>query len=149
VQHERQPLRGSERLEHHEERETDRVGLQRFLLGVNPVRPARNRLRHVRGQRLLAPRLPRPQHVEAHSRDNGRQPSPEVLDAARVGAAEPEPGFLDGVLRLAQRAEHPVGDPAQMAPVLLEPPRQPVALLHGHIPSRRTVIMVTHGTQRL
>ena len=34
VQHEREPLRGRQRLEHDQQREPDRVGEQRFLLGV-------------------------------------------------------------------------------------------------------------------
>jgi hypothetical protein len=37
VQHEREPLGGSERLQHHEQRETDRVGQERLLLGVDAV----------------------------------------------------------------------------------------------------------------
>src|SRR5882762_1362361 len=49
--------------------------------------------------------LARAQHVEAHPRDHRRQPSAEVLNAARAGAAEMEPGLLDGVVRLALRTE--------------------------------------------
>jgi hypothetical protein len=37
VQHEREPLGGSQRVEHHEQREPDRVGEERFLLGVDAV----------------------------------------------------------------------------------------------------------------
>ena len=37
VQHEREPLGGSQRFEHHEQRETDRVGQQGFMLGGSPV----------------------------------------------------------------------------------------------------------------
>ena len=63
----------------------------------------------------------RAQHVEAHPRATTvvSQP-PEVLDVARVGAAEPQPGLLDGVVGLAQRAEHPVGHRPQVGAVLLE-----------------------------
>ena len=47
-----------------------------------------------------------------------------------VGAAEPEPGLLHGVVRLAQRAEHPVGHRPQVGAVGLEPLRQPVVFVH-------------------
>jgi hypothetical protein len=52
-------------------------------------------------QALLAPRLAGAQHVQANPRDDRRQPSREVLDAAHVGAAHAQPGFLDGVVGLA------------------------------------------------
>ena len=42
-----------------------------------------------------------------------------------VGAAEPQPGLLDGVVGLAQRAEHPVGDRPQVGAVLVESLGQP------------------------
>ena len=44
----------------------------------------------------------------------------QVLDAGGVGPVEADPGLLDGIVRLAQRAEHAVGHGAQVAPVLLE-----------------------------
>jgi hypothetical protein len=62
VQHERHPLGGSQRLEHHEQRQTDRVGQQRFLLRVDPVLAAPDRLGHVRVQGLLSMQLARAQH---------------------------------------------------------------------------------------
>ena len=37
MQHERDPLGGSELFEHHEQCETDRFGQQRFVLWVDPV----------------------------------------------------------------------------------------------------------------
>jgi hypothetical protein len=37
----------------------------------------------------------------SETRATGRQPATEVLHLARVGAAEPQPGFLDGVVCLA------------------------------------------------
>jgi hypothetical protein len=40
VQHERQPLGRRQRLEHDEQRETDRVGPQHFVLGVGAFRAA-------------------------------------------------------------------------------------------------------------
>src|SRR6059058_5633763 len=59
-----------------------------------------------------------------------REPSAEVLDAAGAGAAEPQPGFLDGVLRLAPGAQHPVGNPRQMCPAGLELLRHQVWFAH-------------------
>ena len=59
---------------------------------------------HVRPHRLLAPGAPRAQDVQRDPGDDGRQPGPEVLDVAGVGPAEADPGLLDGVVRLAERA---------------------------------------------
>src|SRR5262249_9723914 len=39
-------------------------------------------------------------------------------------------GLLHGVLRLAERAEHPVGHRPQVGPLRLEPLRQLVVLVH-------------------
>jgi len=167
VQHERQALGGIQGVEDHEQRETDRVGQQRFLLGVDPALTARAWLGHGRFQRLLAPRVARAQHVEADPRDHRGQPSAQVLDAARAGAAEVEPGLLYGVVRLGERAEHAVGHRLQVAPVGLELLRQPFVFVHqfysfmlfsqssderdatsstGHILSSRSVIVVTRET---
>src|SRR5262249_5049101 len=76
------------------------------------------------------------QHVEAYPRNDRCQPSAQVLDTARCGAAEPQPGFLDGVVRLGQRAEHPVGYRPQMVLVLHELLRQPVCFVHRSHSSR-------------
>src|SRR5258707_228371 len=140
---------------------------QCFLLGVNPALTARDWLGHGRIQGLLAPRVARAQHVEADPRDHRRQPSAQVLDAARVGAAEVEPGLLYGVVRLGERAEHPVGHRPQAGAVGLELLRQPFVFVHqfysfilfshnsderdatssiGHILSSRSVIVVTRET---
>ena len=45
-------------------------------------------------------------------------------------AAEVEPGLLYGVVRLGERAEHPVGHRSQVAPVGLELLRQPFVFVH-------------------
>ena len=83
VQHEGEPLGRRQRVEHDEQREADRVGQQRLVLGVD---------RRVRGSRSgrararpAAPRgaCARAQHVEADAGDDRRQPSAQVLDAAR------------------------------------------------------------------
>ena len=81
-------------------------------------------------ERFLAPHAARAQHVQADPRDDGGQPAAEVLDLVRVGAAEPQPGLLHGVVGLGHRAQHPVGDRPQARPVLLEPLGQPVLLAH-------------------
>ncbi len=134
MQHEREALGGLERVEHHQEREADRVGEQQLLFGVGRV-PA-VRARRLAVERLLAARLARAQHVQAYARDDGRQPALQVVDAAAVGAAEPEPGLLDRVLGLAERPEHPVGHPPQAAALGLEALRQPFVLVHrSHSPA--------------
>ncbi len=125
---------GVSRVEHDEQREPDRVREERFLLGAASARARRDRLGRVRGQRLLAPRLARPQHVEAHARDDRRQPAAEVVDLLAIGAAEPQPRLLDRVVCLAQRAEHPVGHAAQMGSVLFESLGQIVAFVRRRAP---------------
>jgi hypothetical protein len=59
-------------------------------------------------------------HVQTKARDDGGQPAAQVVDVADVGAVHPQPGFLDGVVGLAARIEHPVGDRSQVRTVLLE-----------------------------
>ena len=56
VEHEREPLGGAQRLEHHQQRETDGVGQQCLVLWVGPVGAVDDRLRDVHVERLLAPR---------------------------------------------------------------------------------------------
>jgi hypothetical protein len=88
-------------------------------------------------ERLLTSRLARAEHVQGAARDNGGQPGAEVLDLARVGAAEPQPSVLDSVLGLAERPQHPVGDRAQMRSLLLESVREPLLLIHVTFLPRR------------
>jgi hypothetical protein len=52
VQHEREPLGGSQRFKYHEQRETDRAGQQRFVFGVDPVRAAQDRVGYAQAQGL-------------------------------------------------------------------------------------------------
>ena len=86
-------------------------------------------------QRLLAPRLARAQRVEADAGDHRGQPAAEIVDAGGIGAAQPQPGFLHGIIRLARRAQHAVGDPLQMAAVGLELLGQPFFFFHrSHSP---------------
>ena len=130
MQYERDPLGGSQRFEHHEQRETDRVGEDRLVLGVDSGFVALDRVGRLGVERLLASRFARSQHVQAHPADDRRQPPAQVRDIARVRAAEPEPGFLYGIVRLAQGTKHPVGHRSQVGPVGLEPLRQPFTLAH-------------------
>ena len=119
-----------------------------LVLGIDGVVAEHDRVGHVRAERVLAPRLARAQHVEAHPRDDRRQPAAEVLDVAGVGAAEPDPRLLHGVVGLGARAEHPVRDRPQVGPVRLELLGQPSCLVHRHIPRRVAVIPVTEATRR-
>jgi hypothetical protein len=141
MEHERKPLRGAQRIEHDEQRRTDRLGEHRLALDIVVVG---HRLGNLRRDRLLAARLARAQHVEADTCDDGRQPAAEVLDLRRVGAAQPQPGFLDGILGLRARAEHAVGDCAQVCAVRLEAFGQKFLLVHRHIPAWRSVITMTN-----
>ena len=94
-------------------------------------------------QRLFAAGPPRPQHVQRDPGHHRGQPAAEVVHLAGVGPAQPQPGLLDGVVRLADRAQHPVRDRLQVAPVVLETLRQPVVAVHGHILRSRSVIPLT------
>jgi hypothetical protein len=87
VQDERQPLGRGQRVEHHEEREADRVGQQGLVLGLELALKADDGVGDVHIQGLLASSPSRAQHVQAHARDDRRQPSTEVLDLVRARSA--------------------------------------------------------------
>ena len=144
VKHESEPLRRRQVLEHDEQRKADRVGEQCLLLGIPVGFDAHNRLRQPAAGVVLAPGAPRLQHVEADSADDGGQPAADVPDVVRVGATQAQPRLLDGVLRLADRTEHPVGDGLEVAAVALELLRAPALLVHvGHTVRSGVVIGVT------
>ncbi len=130
VQHEGEPLGGGKHLQHHEQGEPDGVGEQRFLFRVDALFGADDRIREVDVQRVLPPRRARSKHVQTHPRRDRRQPTGEVLDLTGVAPAESQPRLLHGIVRLAEGAEHPVGDGAQVASMLLELPGQPVNFVH-------------------
>jgi hypothetical protein len=138
VQHERDPLGWRERFEYHEQREAYPVGQQRLVLGVDPVLAVHDGVGHsgARGfaqrpaEELLAPGPARSQHVQAHPTYDRGEPPAQVLDAARVGAVEAEPGLLHGVVCLAGRSKHPVGHRPQAGAVLLETVRKQLAFVH-------------------
>jgi hypothetical protein len=60
---------------------------------------------------------------------------------------EAKPGFLHGVFCLALRAEHPVGDRAQMSAVGLEALRQNFFFAHRHIPLAQSVMGMTNDVK--
>ncbi len=138
MQHEREPFSGIQRVEDHEQRETNRIGHKRFLLGIDYAVTVRDRRRELpRLQRLLTARLARAQQVEANPRDDGRQPAIKVRHRTHVGPADAQPRVLHGVVRLAQGTQHPEGHRPQMAPVGLELLCQPLALVRlVHVVSR-------------
>ena len=114
VQHERQPLGRRQRLQHHQQRQPDRVGQQRLVLRVDPS----SRLTIGSGTCTSSGssrRVSRERSMFRHTRATTvvSQP-PRFSTLAGVGAAEPQPGVLDGVVGLADRAEHPVGHRAQV-----------------------------------
>ena len=90
-------------------------------------------------ERLLAPGGARPQDVQTDASNDRGQPAAKVFDIAGSGAADPEPGVLDGVVGLDKRAEHPVGHRSQMGPVLLEAVGQPLVLVHRSHPPAASV----------
>ena len=97
MQHEGKPFRRRQRLQHHQQRRADIVGHLRLAF----IRIVRGRFRHMRPHRFLAARFPRPQHVQAHPRDDRGQPTAQVLDGGRVRPGQPQPGLLHGVIDLA------------------------------------------------
>ena len=89
VQHVGHALGRGQRLEHHEQRETDGIGHQHLLRGVGLLADRHDRLRHPRAYVVLAARLSGAQHVDAHSADDRGQPRASVVDRLLLGAAEP------------------------------------------------------------
>jgi len=102
VEHERETLRGREGVEHDEHREPDRVGKHGFLLGLEPAFGRDDGVRDVDLERFLAPDAARSQHVQAHPRDDRGEPPAEVLDLARVRAADAQPRVLHRVVGLGE-----------------------------------------------
>ncbi len=112
--------------QHDLEGQADRIGQEGLLLGLRIAGRADDGVREVSRQRLVPPDMARAQHVEADAGDDRRQPSPEVLDLTRVGPADSDPGVLDGVVGVGERAQHPVGDGPQVVTLLLEALHQPL-----------------------
>ena len=137
VEHEREPLRRRQRLEHDEQRQPDGVGHHRVALRPGVVRRADDRLRKPGSGELLVARLAPTKRVEADPADDHGQPASQVIGPARIAAVEPQPGLLHGVLGLADRSEHAVAHRAQVPAVSLE-------LLGEPLLSRLAVPAVRH-----
>ncbi len=132
VQHEGEALRRLEGLQHHEERESDRVGEHGVGLRIH-VGASDDRIGHVHViviEGILPARGPRSQHIQAHARDDGRQPGAQVFDGADIGPAQSNPAFLDRVLGFGRGPEHPVRHRAQMSAVLFKLPGEPFRCGH-------------------
>ena len=67
---------------------------------------------------------------QADARHDRRQPSPQVGDSADIRAAQSDPGFLDRVVRLADKSEHTIRDGPHVRPVLFELLGEPLGCGH-------------------
>src|SRR5258707_669396 len=84
VEDEHQSLSRRQGIEYHKERKTNRVGKQRLLLRLKlPIR-ADDGVGYVDPEGILAASVARTQHVEAHTGDDSRQPSAQILDLVRT-----------------------------------------------------------------
>ena len=91
------------------------------MLGIGPDRwVVDDRLRPQAVERLLPAGPAQPEHVQADPGDDRRQPPLEAVDLLGVGPPQPQPRLLHGVVGLAEGAEDPVGDPAQLGPLAVE-----------------------------
>src|SRR4051794_15125600 len=82
-------------------------------------------------ERVLATRRSGTEHVQRYTPDDRHKPRLEVDDLPAVGAVQPKPCLLDGIVGLCCRAKHPVSNRSQPLPMLFELPCQPVAFVHG------------------
>ena len=119
------PLRRRQRLEHDEQREPNGVRQHGLLLGPGGLICGEDRLRQPAPDVFLAARGAASEHVERDPADDGRQPAGEVVHRIRVAAPQAQPALLDRVVRLADRAEHPIGDRVQSCSILFELARLP------------------------
>ena len=69
--------------------------------------------------------------------NDGRQPAAHVLDRTGVGTADLDPSFLDGIVRLGDRAEHPIRDRPEATPFGLESLGQLCLFVHRSHSLRR------------
>ena len=129
VQDEREPLGGSQRVQHHHQRGTDRIGQQRLVLraglaGRPEARVKLGRLGRQRPSQLLPPGPAGLQHVQADPGHDRSQPPGRILHLTTVGTADPQPRLLQRVLGITARSEHPVGQRHQPARLKLTPGRR-------------------------
>ena len=106
------------------------------MLWIGAVDGIDDRIGNLHAERYLPTRGARAQHVQRHARDDRGQPTAQVFYRAPIRSAQLQPGFLDGVVGLAERAEHPVSHRAQMRSVLLKALHHPLLLVHLSHPSR-------------
>jgi ABC-type glutathione transport system ATPase component len=101
----------------------------------------------VRSHRAASPSA---KHIQTDPADDGSEPRAEIVDRA-VGPFQAQPGILNGVVGLRERAEHAVRDRAEMRSLLLELPGEPISPIHrmfhtssdGRDPSSVTALSVT------
>ena len=149
MQDERQPFRRRQRVEDDEQREADRIRQQRLVFRVVPAVDADDRLGQPRPRVLLSARVAGPEHVEADTRDDGREPPAEVVDRGALGPVQAKPGLLHRVLGLADRAEHPVRDGIETRAVTLEFLCHQLTPVRCHIAPFASVIPLTSETRQL
>ncbi len=102
MKYESEPLGRREGIEHDQQGEADRVGQQRFLLGLRRSLGTDQRIGDVEVERLLASGVPRPQHVQTDATNDRGQPTAHVFDPARVRSTDAQPGVLDGIVSIGQ-----------------------------------------------
>ena len=141
VQHESQPLGRRQPLEDDEQRRADRVGQQRLLFRVDGL-GGRDRVPGVVSSSGCSGCALRARSMSRQMRATTVVSQPaHVAHVADVGAVHPQPSLLNGVLGLGQRAQHAVGDRAEMCSVLLELIHRRLLPSHNLLP--RSVISMT------
>mgnify|MGYP000017537056 CR=1 FL=1 len=98
VQHERQPLRRGEGLQHDEHRQPDGLREDRLLLRGRALVLDHDERQGVQVVCRPAPARTGPQDVDADTTDDRGQPAPEVVDAPGLLPRQPQPRLLQGVL---------------------------------------------------
>ena len=135
MQDEGQPFRRGQGVQHDQHRQPDGVGHQRLLLGIALVlEQAHQRLVRPALDQVFAPSLARAQHVEADAADDRRQPPAHVLHLRGACAVQAKPGFLNRIVGLCRRSEHPLRDSSQVRPVSLELLCLPLLCVHPSHP---------------
>jgi len=97
----------------------DQVGGTRAHLGVRSAGV-------LRGQEVMADGYTESEQAarfDLHPGQASGQPASQILDAVSVGAAWSQPGFLNGIIGVANRAEHPIGHCTQIAAIVVKPLR--------------------------
>ncbi|SLH03084.1 Uncharacterised protein [Mycobacteroides abscessus subsp. abscessus] len=115
------------------------------MFRVGGVLAENHRVRQMLGlEGLLVAGLAGAQHIQADPAHHGGQPAAEIIDIAGIGAGQPQPRLLHGIVGIGERAEHPVGDRPQMGAVLFETVGQVLLIVHGVLLGFRPVPM-TNG----